>query len=76
MPYPDVAQWIEHQSSELRVGGSNPFVRAISFVPLQLFPTAYWEESSEDEIGKLTEPVRSTLPHPCRLPPSARSIDL
>ena len=26
---PDVAQWIEHQSSELRVGGSNPFVRAI-----------------------------------------------
>ncbi len=27
-PRADVAQWIEHQSSELRVGGSNPFVRA------------------------------------------------
>ncbi len=27
----DVAQRIEHQSSELRVGGSNPFVRANSF---------------------------------------------
>ena len=27
---PDVAQWIEHQSSELRVGGSSPFVRAKS----------------------------------------------
>ncbi len=27
----DVAQRIEHQSSELRVGGSNPFVRANYF---------------------------------------------
>lgn len=27
--FPDVAQWIEHRSSEPRVGGSNPFVRAI-----------------------------------------------
>ena len=26
-----VAQWIEHQSSELRVGGSNPFWRAFIF---------------------------------------------
>src|SRR5438552_3649799 len=27
--HPHVAQWIEHQSSELGVGGSNPSVRAI-----------------------------------------------
>lgn len=33
---PDVAQWIEHQSSELRVGGSSPFVRAISFLAIPL----------------------------------------
>ncbi|MEY4881090.1 MAG: hypothetical protein RLZ87_519, partial [Armatimonadota bacterium] len=31
-PRPDVAQRIEHQSSELRVGGSNPFVRANLFL--------------------------------------------
>ncbi len=29
-PWPGVAQWIEHQSSELGVGGSNPSARAIS----------------------------------------------
>ncbi len=29
-PRADVAQRIEHQSSELRAGGSNPSVRAIS----------------------------------------------